>query len=131
MDWSPELHLTHFIIDMVEELDLYAAYASCQGDGRGHPSYEPRMVEPLLFYGYRTGVVSSRQVERRTHEDVAFRVIATNRHLDLPICEFRKRHLSALADLFVQILRLCQKAGLVRLGHIGLDGTKKGPATRT
>jgi len=125
LDWLPEGHLAHFILDVVEQLDLSKIYASYKGDGRGQPPYEPGMMTALLFYAYCTGVPSSRQIEKRTHEDVAFRVIAANRHPDHDsICEFRKRHLKALAGLFVQILRLCQEAGLVKLGHVALDGTK-------
>ncbi|MGO9532017.1 MAG: IS1182 family transposase [Syntrophobacteraceae bacterium] len=125
LDWLPEGHLAHFILDVVEQLDLSKIYASYKGDGRGQPPYEPGMMTALLFYAYCTGVPSSRQIEKRTHEDIAFRVIAANRHPDHDsICEFRKRHLKTLAGLFVQILRLCQQAGLVKLGHVALDGTK-------
>jgi transposase len=125
LDWLPEGHLAHFIVDVVEQLDLSAIYASYQGDGRGQPPYDAAMMTALLFYAYCTGVPSSRQIEKRTYEDVAFRVIAANRHPDHDsVCAFRKRHLKALAALFVQILRLCQEAGLVKLGHVALDGTK-------
>jgi transposase len=125
MDWLPEGHLAHFILDMVEQLDLSKIYASYQGNGRGQPPYDPGMMTALLFYAYCTGVPSSRQIEKKTYEDVAFRVIAANRQPDHDsVCEFRKRHLKALAGLFVQILRLCQEAGLVKLGHVALDGTK-------
>ncbi len=125
LDWLPEGHLARFMLDVVEQLDLSKIYASYKGDGRGQPPYEPRMMVALLFYAYCTGVPSSRQIEKRTIEDIAFRVLAANRHPDHDsICDFRKRHLKALAGLFVQILRLCQKAGLVKLGHVALDGTK-------
>lgn len=125
LDWLPEGHMALFILDLVEQLDLAAVYTSYKGDGRGQPPYDPRMMTALLFYAYCTGVPSSRQIEKRTHEDVAFRVIAANKHPDHDsICEFRRRHLKALAGLFVQILRLCQEAGLVKLGHVALDGTK-------
>jgi transposase len=125
LDWLPEGHLAHFILDVVEQLDLSKIYASYKGDGRGQPPFDPGMMTALLFYAYCTGVPSSRQIEKRTFEDVAFRVIAANRRPDHDsICEFRKRHLKALAGLFVQILRLCQEAGLVKLGHVALDGTK-------
>jgi transposase len=125
LDWLPEGHLAHFILDVVEQLDLSKIYASYKGDGRGQPPYEPGMMTALLFYAYCTGVPSSRQIEKKTHEDVAFRVIAANRHPDHDsICDFRKRHIKALAALFVQILRLCQEAGIVKLGHVALDGTK-------
>ena len=125
LDWLPEGHLAHFISDTVEQLDLSKIFESYKGNGRGQPPYDPAMMTALLFYAYCTGVPSSRQIEKKTYEDVAFRVIAANRHPDHDsICEFRKRHLKALAGLFVQALRLCQKAGLVKLGHIALDGTK-------
>ena len=125
MDWLPKGHLAYFLLDVVEQLDLSNIYASYRGDGRGQPPYEPGMMTALLLYAYCTGVPSSRQIEKKTHEDVAFRVIAANRHPDHDsICEFRKRHLRALADLFLQTLRLCQEAGLVKLGHVALDGTK-------
>jgi transposase len=125
LDWIPKGHLVHFILDMVEQLDLSAIYDSYGGNGRGQPPYDPEMMVCLLLYAYCIGVPSSRKIEKRTHEDIAFRVIAANRHPDHDsICEFRKRHLKALAALFVQILRLCQEAGLVRLGHVSLDGTK-------
>src|SRR5208337_831689 len=125
LDWLPKGHLVHFILDVVERLDLSKIYAVYQGDGRGQPPYEPRMMTALLLYAYCTGVPSSRQIEKRTYEDVAFRVIAANGHPDHDsICDFRKRHLKALAGLFLQALRLCQEAGLVKLGHVALDGTK-------
>jgi len=125
LDWLPEGHLAHFVLDVAEQLDLSELYASYKGDGRGQPPYDPGMMTALLLYAYCTGVPSSRQIEKRTHEDVAFRVIAANRHPDHDsICDFRKRHLKALAGPFVQLLRLCQEAGLVKLGHVALDGTK-------
>lgn len=115
LDWLPDDgHMAFFILDLVEQFDLSSIYASYQGDGRGQPPYDPKMMTALLFYAYCTGVPSSRRIEKRTHEDIAFRVIAANRHPDHDsICDFRKRHLKALAGLFVQILRLCQEAGLV------------------
>ena len=125
LDWLPKGHLAYFILDVVEQLDLSKIYASYKGDGRGRPPYEPGMMTALLLYAYCTGVPSSRQIEKRTYEDVAFRVIAANGHPDHDsICDFRKRHLKALAGLFLQALRLCQEAGLVKLGHVALDGTK-------
>jgi transposase len=124
MDWLPDKHLAHFIIDVVGQLNLspiYSSYNKCSGQ----PPYDPEMMTALLLYAYCTGVPSSRQIEKRTYEDVAFRVITANRHPDHDsICAFRKRHLKALAALFVCVLELCQKAGLVRLGHVALDGTK-------
>src|SRR5438874_11470705 len=86
------------------------------------------MMVRLLIYGYCIGVVSSRQIEKRTYEDVAFRYLSADEHPDhTTINEFRKRHLKALAELFLQALQLCQAAGLVKLGHVALDGTKKQP----
>jgi transposase len=124
-DWLPEKHLARFIADVVEELDLGVIYGSYGGDGRGLSAYHPSMMVRLLLYGYCTGVVSSRKMERATHEDVPFRYLSADTHPDHDtISSFRKRHLEALAGLFVQALRLCQKAGLVKLGHVAIDGTK-------
>jgi len=123
--WLPKGHLAYFIIDIVEQLDLSAIYEPYEKQNRGQPPYEPSMMTALLLYAYCVGVPSSRKIEQKTHEDVAFRVLAANRNPDHDsICAFRKRHLKTLAGLFVHVLRLCQEAGLVRLGHIALDGTK-------
>jgi transposase len=124
-EWLPEGHLAYFIIDVVERLDLSEIYGSYGGDGRGQPPYNPSMMTALLLYAYCVGMPSSRRIERAACEDVAFRVIAANQRPDHDsICEFRRRHLLALAGLFVQVLRLCREAGLVKLGHVALDGTK-------
>lgn len=124
-DWLPEKHLARFIADVVEELDLGSVYRSYEGDGRGKSAYQPSMMVRLLLYGYCNGVVSSRKIERATHEDVPFRYLSADTHPDHDtISTFRKRHLEALAGLFVQALLLCRKAGLVKLGHVAIDGTK-------
>jgi transposase len=124
-EWLPEGHLAYLVVDVVDQLDLSSIYKSYRGDGRGQPPYDPRMMTALLLYAYCVGVPSSRQIEKRTHEDVAFRVLAANQHPDHDsICAFRKRHLKSLADLFLQVLQLCRRAGLVKLGHVALDGTK-------
>ena len=124
-DWLPEGHLAYFILDLMEHLDLSEIYSSYKGDGRGQPPYDPEMMTALIFYAYCVGVPSSRKIERACAEDVAFRVIAANQHPDHDsICAFRKRHLEALAGLFVQVLKLCRESGLVKLGHVSLDGTK-------
>jgi transposase len=124
-DWLPEGHLARFIADVIEELDLGAVYQSYEGDGRGWAAYQPAMMVRVLLYGYCLGVVSSRKIERATYEDVAFRYLSADTHPDHDtIAAFRKRHLEALAGLFVQALRLCEKAGLVKLGHVAIDGTK-------
>jgi transposase len=125
-EWLPEGHLALFISDVVDELDLStirAVYES--GDGRGQPPYHPRMMVRLLLYAYCKGKPSSRKIEQATFDEVPYRVLAAGQHPDHDtIAEFRKRHLQALADLFVQVLKLCQRAGLVKLGHVALDGTK-------
>lgn len=125
-DWLPEGHLAAFISDVVDTLDLRTIIATYkEGDGRGQPAYHPAMMVKLLLYAYCTGNPSSRKIERRTYEDVAYRVLTANQHPDHDsIADFRKRHLPALAGLFTQVLQLCQKAGLVKLGHVALDGTK-------
>ena len=125
-DWLPEKHLARFVADVVETLDLSALYRSYdERDGRGQAAYHPVMMVRLLLYGYCLGVSSSRQIERKSYEDVAFRYLSADEHPDhSTLSEFRKRHLSALAGLFLQALQLCQKAGLVKLGHVAIDGTK-------
>ena len=124
-DWLPEGHLARFIADVTEELDLGPIYRSYEGDGRGMAAYQPLMMLRLLLYGYCRGVVSSRKIEQATYEDVAFRFLSADTHPDHDtIAAFRKRHLAALAGLFLQVLQLCQKAGLVKLGHVAIDGTK-------
>jgi transposase len=124
-EWLPEGHLAYFIIDLVEQLDLSEIHASYGGDGRGQPPYDPSLMVGLLLYAYCEGTPSSRRIEKASYEDVGFRVVAANQHPDHDsICVFRKRHLKALSGLFVQVLKLCREAGLVKLGHVALDGTK-------
>lgn len=125
-DWLPEGHLARFLVDVVGALDLKAIYASyAEKDGRGQSAYAPEMMLRVLLYGYAVGVYSSRKIEARTYEDIAFRFLAADSHPDHDtIAEFRRRHLEALAGLFTQALRLCEKAGLVKLGHVAIDGTK-------
>ncbi len=109
---------------MVGELDLSAIYPDYESDC-GQPAYDPQMMVGLLLYGYCVGIVSSRKLERATYEQVPFRVLTADQHPDHDtICTFRRRHREALSELFVQVLRLCQQAGLVKLGHVALDGTK-------
>jgi transposase len=125
-DWLPEGHLARFIAEVTNELDLskiMAAYG--RKDGRGMAAYHPAMMVRLLLYGYCRGVVSSRKIERATYEDVAFRYLAADQHPDHDsIASFRQTHLQSLAELFTQALQLCDKAGLVKLGHVAVDGTK-------
>jgi len=124
-EWLPPDHLVYFIHDVVATMDLRAIYETYDGSRGGQPPFHPQMMVSLLLYGYCVGVASSRKIEKATHEVIPFRVIAGDQHPDHDtVAEFRKRHLAALAALFVQVLRLCQEAGLVKLGHVALDGTK-------
>jgi transposase len=126
VEWLPANHLVFFLLDLASELDLKAIYAVYEArDPRGVKAYEPRMMVVLLLYAYCVGIPSSRRIERACWEDAAFRVLTGNQQPDHSrISDFRLVHLDALADLFVQVLRLCQKAGLVSLGNVALDGTK-------
>lgn len=125
LEWLPEGHLALFILDLVPQLDLAPIYLHYERELRGYPPHDPQMMVALLLYGYCVGVPSSRKIEQKTHEDVAFRVIAGGTHPDHSrISDFRRVHLDTLAGLFVEILRLCQKAGLVKLASVALDGTK-------
>jgi transposase len=124
-EWLPEDHLAYCVSDVVGELDLKAILATYGGVTRGTAPYHPQLLIKVLLYAYAMGVPASRQIARKLEEDVAFRVLAANQRPDFrTLSDFRKHHLPALADLFVQVLRLCQRAGLVKLGHIALDGTK-------
>ena len=126
VEWLPANHLVFFLLDLAAELDLSAIYAVYVArDPRGVKAYEPRMMVVLLLYAYCVGIPSSRRIERACWEDAAFRVLTGNQQPDHSrISDFRLVHLDALAGLFVQVLRLCQKAGLVSLGNVALDGTK-------
>jgi transposase len=125
-DWLPEDHLARFVADVMNELDLTAVYAEYErADGRGLSAYHPLLLARLLLYGYCIGMTSSRRIESATHDNVAFRYLAANQHPDHDtLANFRHQHLEALAGLFVQTLRLCDKAGLVKLGNVAIDGTK-------
>ena len=124
-EWLPDDHLAYFISDVVDQLDLSDITARYEGERRGGPPYHPRMMVKVLLYGYCGGVASSRRIGQRLHEDIAFRVLAANNTPDFrTISDFRKDHLGALSGLFLQVLAFCQGAGLVKLGHVALDGTK-------
>jgi transposase len=125
-EWLPPAHLALYISDVVESLDLSGILKVYEaGDGRGRPPYHPAMMVKLLIYGYCTGKMSSRKLEQATHDDVPFRVLSCNQQPDHDsIAGFRKRHLQELGRLFVQVLQLCERAGLVKLGHVAIDGTK-------
>jgi transposase len=124
-EWLPERHLARFVSELVEEaLDLSAIRAAYVEE-RGYPPYDPRLMLKLLIYGYCTGQRSSRVIEKRCHDDVAFRYLAAGAAPDFrSIARFRRRHLEALEGLFLQALRLCKRAGMVKLGRVALDGTK-------
>lgn len=122
-DWLPEGHLARFVVEIVEQLDLGQLTTAYRG--RGSDAYHPAMLVALLFYGYATGVFSSRKLERATYDSVAFRYVAANAHPDHDtIASFRKRFLQALSGLFVEILSVAQQMGLLQLGTVSLDGTK-------
>jgi len=124
-DWLPEDHLAFFVLDTVAELDLAEFFAAYRADGRGGSVYDPAMMLGVLLYAYCTGERSSRRVERRLVEDVAYRVVAANQQPDhATVARFRARHQDAIAGLFGQVLGLCVRAGLVDAGVVAIDGTK-------
>ena len=124
-DWLPEGHLAWFVLDVVSELDLTQFVAAYRADGRGGAAYDPAMILAIWLYAYCLGEPSTRRIERRCVEDVAFRVLAGNHLPDhSTLSRFRKQHANALVGLFAQILRLCDEAGLVDLSLLALDGTK-------
>lgn len=124
-EWLPAGHLAYFIQDVVAELDLREVHGYYEREQRGAPPHHPEMMVGLLLYAYCVGVPASRRIERKTYEDVAFRVLAAGNHPDhTRLSEFRRIHSKALAKLFKQVLKLCIEAGLVKLGQVALDGTK-------
>ena len=124
-DYVPKDHLCRFILALVrEELDL-SAIAGSYRSGLGQPPFDPRLMTALLLHGYASGIYASRRLAKSAVERADFMMIVAGDPPDFrTISEFRRRHLKALAALFVQVLRLAEKAGLVRLGHVALDGTK-------
>lgn len=125
-EWLPAEHLVFFILGLLDELELGTIERVVQAkDARGERPYAPRMMTSLLLYAYATGVYSSRRIARACMEDVAFRVLAAGEQPHFTtINQFRGTHLEALSGLFVQVLKACQSEGLVRLGHVAIDGTK-------
>jgi len=124
-DWLEEDHLAWFVIEAIEELDLEPFYGAYRADGHGRAAHEPKMMVTLFAYAYAVGERSSREIERRCREDVAFRVICANQVPDhATIARFRVRHEEALSELFGQVLGLCGKAGIVNVGVVAVDGTK-------
>lgn len=131
-DWLPAGHLAYFIHDAIDALDLKAFYARYEGGGSRNQPFHPAMMVKVLVYAYASGVFSSPKIERRLHEDLAFRMLAAGnfpRHRT--ICDFRAFHLKELSDLFVQVVRLVREMGSVKLGTVAIDGTKiKAKASR-
>jgi transposase len=126
-EWLPADHLAFFVLDVVAELDLDGFFGAYRADGRGGAVYDPAMMLGVLLYAYCTGERSSRRIERRLVEDVAYRVLAVNQRPDhATLARFRRRHQDAIAALFGQVLGLCVKAGLVDAGVVAIDGTKIG-----
>ena len=124
-DWLPKGHLAYFISDTVDALDLQAFYARYAGGGARNQPFHPAMMVKVLIYGYATGVFSSRKIERRLHEDLAFRMLgAGNFPRHRTIRDFRALHLKELSDLFVQVVKLAREMGLLKLGTVAIDGTK-------
>src|SRR5215203_4684540 len=124
-EWLAEDHFAWFVIEVVGELDLAAFFAAYRADGHGRAAHDPAMMVALIVYAYAIGERSSRRIERRCREDVAFRVITANQVPDhATIARFRVRHQDALAGLFGEVLRLCAKAGAVSVGVIAVDGTR-------
>src|SRR5437588_70528 len=124
-DWLPENHLAYCVSDVVDQLDLSTIEAVYEEDDRGHPPYHPRMMTKVLLYGYCVGVFSSRKLQKRLVEDVAFRVLAAGNQPDFrTLSDFRKKHLGALEELFRQVLRLTLETGTMKLGRVVLDGSK-------
>lgn len=119
----PPEHLARFVVDVIAQLDLIGFYA--QYGMRGGKAYAPEILLGLLFYGYATGVFSSRKIERATHEAIPFRFIAGGQHPDHDtLADFRNAFLPKIGELFAQILLYAQLMGVLKLGNISLDGTK-------
>ena len=124
-DWLPENHLAYCVSDVVDQLDLSAIESVYEEEDRGQPPYHPRMMTKILVYGYCVGVYSSRRIQKRLVEDVAFRVLAAGNQPDFrTISDFRKLHLQALEEFFQQVLRLVLEVGALKLGSVALDGSK-------
>jgi transposase len=124
-DWLPENHLAYFVSDVVDNLDLTAIDAVYGNEKRGQPPYNPQMMTKVLVYGYCVGVFSSRRIERRLGEDIAFRVLAAGNAPNFrTISDFRKIHLKTLEGLFEQVLKIALETGAMKIGRVALDGTK-------
>jgi transposase len=124
-DWLPEDHLAYFVSDLIDQLDLSAITAVYEDEDRGYPPYHPVMLTKVLVYGYCVGVFSSRRIQRRLREDIAFRVLAAGNEPDFrTVADFRKRHLTALHGFFEQVLQMARELGAARVGRVAIDGSK-------
>lgn len=124
-EWLPKGHVVFFLRDVVAQLDLTSFLEPYESEERGAPPYHPRMMVAVLLFAYCSGVRSSRKIAKLLEDSVAFRVLSGNQQPDFrTISEFRRKHLRALEGLFTQVLLLCSKAGLVKLGHVAIDGTR-------
>lgn len=124
-EWLPADHLAYVVSELVDQLDLSAILAPYEREERGDPPSHPVMLTKVRLYAYSVGVFSSRKIQRRLSEDIAFRVLAADNHPDFrTIADVRQRHLAALDGRFVQVLRLAREAGAVRVGRVGIDGSK-------
>lgn len=124
-EWLPEDHLAYFVSDVVDQLDLRGIESVYEEEDRGQPPYHPRMMTKILLYGYCVGVFSSRRIQKKLVEDVAFRVLAAGNEPDFrTISDFRKLHLGVLQGLFDQVLQIALQAGTMKLGRVVLDGSK-------
>jgi transposase len=124
-EWLPDDHLAYFVSDVIDQLDLSAMDEVYGAEKRGQPPYDPQMMTKLLVYAYCVGVFSSRRIERRLMEDIAFRVLAADNHPNFrTISDFRKIHLKTLEGMFEQVLKIALEAGALKVGRVALDGTK-------
>jgi len=124
-DWLPEGHLAYFVSDLMDALDLSAIESYYEEEERGYPPYHPRMMTNILVYGYCVGVFSSRKLQKRLQEDVAFRMLAAGNKPDFrTLSDFRKIHLGRLQGLFEQVLRMALEMGALKLGRVAIDGSK-------
>ncbi|HEY6301703.1 MAG TPA: IS1182 family transposase [Terriglobales bacterium] len=124
-EWLPENHLCYFVSDVVDQLDLSGMDAVYGNQKRGQPPYDPRLMTKLLVYAYCVGIFSSRRIERRLREDIAFRVLAADNQPNFrTISDFRKIHLATLEGLFEQVLKIALEAGAMKVGQVAVDGTK-------
>ncbi|MFD1675657.1 IS1182 family transposase [Alicyclobacillus fodiniaquatilis] len=124
-EWLPDNHLANFVSDVVDHMDISVITKQYEQELRGFPPYHPAMLLKVLIYAYCTGVYSSRKIAKACQDVVAFRVLSANQFPDFrTISDFRKRHLGTFKELFLEVVKIAQHAGMVKLGHVALDGSK-------